>query len=79
MRRSFQLVSFAVALVFSANTALAQKKPKDKKKEDDGPSAAATWTDPTDQEKSDKGPYTPRKDESDAPAPEPKRRADPGR
>jgi len=79
MRRSFQLVSFAVSLVFLANTALAQKKPKDKKKQDDGPSAAATWTDPIDQEHSDKGPYTPHKDESDEPKPEPKHAPDRGR
>jgi hypothetical protein len=79
MRRSFQLVSFAVSLIFVANTALAQKKPKDKKKQDDGPSAAATWTDPIDQEKSDKGPYTPQTDESDAPKPEPKHAPDKGR
>jgi len=68
-----------VSLVFLANTALAQKKPKPSKKTD-GPSAAATWTDPTENEKSDKGPYTPHKDEADEPAPEPKHaRADKGR
>jgi len=75
MRRSFQLVSLAVALIFVGNTAFAQKKPKGKKAEEkaDGPSAAATWTDPTENEKSDKGPYSPHKDEeeggkADAPA-----------
>jgi hypothetical protein len=82
MRRSFQLVSFAVvafSATFVANTALAQKKPKDKQKADDGPSAAATWTDPIDQEKSDKGPYTPHKDDSDAPRPAAKHAPDKGR
>jgi hypothetical protein len=79
MRRSFLMVVSALSLVFAANTALAQKKPKDKKKADDGPSAAQTWTDPTDQEQSDKGPYTPHKDESDAPKPEPKHAPDKGR
>jgi hypothetical protein len=65
------LFAVAVSLVFLANNALAQKKPKPNKKTD-GPSAAATWTDPTDKEKSDKGPYTPHKEESGEPAPEPK-------
>ena len=79
MRRSFQLFGCVVSLIFAANTALAQKKPKDKKQEEQGPSAAATWTDPIDQEKSDKGPYTPHKDESDEPKPEPKHAPDKGR
>jgi hypothetical protein len=79
MRRSFQLVGCVLSLIFAANTALAQKKPKDKKKADDGPTAAQTWTDPIDAEKSDKGPYTPQKDESDEPKPEPKSAPDKGR
>ncbi len=72
--------ALALSLVFVANNALAQKKPKPNK-QPDGPSAAATWTDPTDQEKSDKGPYTPHKEESGEPATEPKsaRAADIGR
>jgi hypothetical protein len=69
MRRSFQLLSFAVSLVFLANTAFAQKKPKAKKSET---SAAATWTDPVESEKSDKGPFTPKKEGDEQPAPEPK-------
>ncbi len=69
--RFVSFVSLAVSLVFLANNALAQKKPKPNKKSD-GPSAAATWTDPTDKEKSDKGPYTPHKEESGEPDPEPK-------
>lgn len=69
----------AISLIFLANNALAQKKPKPSKKTD-GPSAAATWTDPTENEKSDKGPYTPHKDETGEPAPEPKHaRTDKGR
>ncbi len=64
-------IALAVSLVFVANSALAQKKHKPNKKTD-GPSAAATWTDPTENEKSDKGPYTPHKEESGEPAPEPK-------
>jgi hypothetical protein len=60
-----------VSLVFLANTALAQKKPKGEKKSD-GPSAAATWTDPTESEKSDKGPYRPHKDEAGEGVPEKK-------
>lgn len=79
MRRSFPLALCVVSLLFAANTALAQKKPKDKKPENEGPSAAATWTDPIDQEKSDKGPYTPHKDESDEPKPQPKGAPDKGR
>jgi hypothetical protein len=69
MRRQVHLVSLAVSLVFLANNALAQKKPKAEKKPD-GPSASATWTDPTENEKSDKGPYAPHADESNAPLPE---------
>jgi hypothetical protein len=71
MRRPLTLVSLAVLLVFVANSALAQKKPKGKKKTD-GPSAAETWTDPVEKEQSDKGPYTPHKDEADEPKPVPK-------
>jgi len=80
MQRPLHLVSLAVSLVFLANNALAQKKPKAEKKAD-GPSASATWTDPTENEKSDKGPYAPHKEGSDEPAPEPKGKnvADPGR
>jgi hypothetical protein len=69
MRRSFQLLSFAVSLVFLANTALAQKKPKAKKSE---ASAAATWTDPVEKEKSDEGPFKPKKAETEEPIVEPK-------
>jgi hypothetical protein len=69
--RSVTFVSLAVSLVFLANNALAQKKPKGEKKSD-GPSAAATWTDPTENEKSDKGPYRPRTDEDGAAVPEKK-------
>lgn len=79
--RSFHVVSLAVSLVFLANNALAQKKPKPDKKAD-GPSASATWTDPTADEKSDKGPYTPHKEDGDEPPPdEPKanKKDDPGR
>ena len=81
MRRSFQLVSLAVSLVFFANSAHAQKKPKDKKVEEEGPSAAATWTDPTENETSDKGPYAPRTgdDEATQPAATSDRRPDKGR
>lgn len=79
MRRSFQLLGGVVSLLFVANTALAQKKPKDKPKQDEGPSAAATWTDPIDQEQSEKGPYTPHKDGADEPKAGPKRAADQGR
>jgi hypothetical protein len=80
MRRRLHLVSLAFSLVFVANSALAQKKPKADKKAD-GPSASATWTDPTENEKSDKGPYTPHKEEGDEPAAEPKAKnaPDPGR
>lgn len=80
MRRTFDLVSLAVSLVFLATSsgALAQKKGAKK----DGPSAAETWTDPVDSEKSDKGPYAPQSEQDeDAPAePRPvKGKADPGR
>jgi hypothetical protein len=81
MQRPFTLVSLAISLVFVANSALAQKKPKDEKKSE-GPSASATWTDPIENEKSDKGPYTPRKEEGEegAPAaPTSKSAPDPGR
>jgi hypothetical protein len=78
--RSVTFVSLTVSLVFLANNALAQKKPKGEKKSD-GPSAAATWTDPIESEKSDKGPYRPHSDEEGAPVPEKKssRAPDPGR
>ena len=79
--RSFQVVSLAVSLVFLANNALAQKKPKPDKQAD-GPSASATWTDPTVDEKSDKGPYTPHKEEGDEPPPDEtkaSKKQDPGR
>jgi hypothetical protein len=69
MRRSFPLLSFAISLVFLANPAFAQKKPKAQKAE---ASAAATWTDPVENEKSDKGPFSPQKTEEGAPAGEPK-------
>src|SRR4051812_39559886 len=71
MRSSVRFAALTVSLVFLANNALAQKKPKPNKKTD-GPSAAATWTDPTETEKSDKGPYTPHKEETGEPAAEPK-------
>lgn len=80
MRRSFPCLSLAVSLVFLAHGALAQKKPKAEKKAD-GPSAAATWTDPTENEKSDKGPYAPQSEEKDQPEPDAKAKpkADAGR
>src|SRR5512146_2952961 len=79
MRRSLQCLSLAVSLLFLAQSALAQKKPKGKK-ESEGPSAAATWTDPIENEKSDKGPYAPQSEEGDAaPAEAPKAKSDPGR
>jgi hypothetical protein len=62
--RRLPVVSLAVSLVFLASGALAQKKGKDKK-EDATPSAAATWTDPVESEKSDKGPYAPRAEGSE--------------
>ena len=69
------ILALTVSLVFLANNALAQKKPKGEK-QSDGPSAAATWTDPTENEKSDKGPYRPQKDEEgDAVAPKKSDRA----
>jgi len=79
MRRKFCLLA-AVSLVFFANGALAQKKGKAEKKAD-GPSASATWTDPTENEKSDKGPYAPHNEEGEEPAEEPKSKnaPDPGR
>jgi hypothetical protein len=72
---AFSAVSLAVSLVFVGSFAFAQKKGKAEKKEDAGPSAAATWTDPVETEKSDK---PERKDDgSDVEkAPEPKRKAD---
>ena len=51
MRRSFSALSIAVSLVFLTTSAFAQKKGKGAKKEAEGPSAAATWTDPVENEK----------------------------
>jgi hypothetical protein len=86
MRRSFPFACLTFSLFFSlvltGGTALAQKKPKAKEPpKEAGPSAAATWTDPTESEKSDKGPYAPRKVEPDEaqPAHESARRPDRGR
>ncbi|HKY36180.1 MAG TPA: hypothetical protein VJN18_09590 [Polyangiaceae bacterium] len=72
--RRFTLVSLAVSLVFTAQSALAQKKGKHEKK-DDKPSAAATWSDPVESEKSDKGPFAPKTESDEEPKekPEPKR------
>jgi hypothetical protein len=74
MLRTVTLVSLAVSLVFVASPALAQKKVKDEKK-DDKPSAAATWSDPVENEKSDKGPFAPQtaSDEEPTGKPEPRR------
>ncbi len=76
MRRPLSIVSLAVSLVFVSTSALAQKKPKDENR-DDGPSASASWSDPVENEKSDK----PQASEADdAPAkPRSKRAPDPGR
>lgn len=63
--RRLPVVSLAVSLVFLATGALAQKKGKDKE-EDAKPSAAATWTDPVESEKSEKGPYAPQTEGDDA-------------
>jgi len=78
-----RLTTFACAilsLVFATSAAVAQKKPKAAKKAD-GPSAAETWKDPVENEKSDKGPFTPKTDgdEKAEAAPEPKHAPDPGR
>lgn len=78
-----RLTTFACAilsLVFATSAAVAQKKPKGEKKAD-GPSASATWTDPVENEKSDKGPFTPKTDGDEKPeaAPAPKSAPDPGR
>lgn len=62
--RRLPLVSLTFSLVFLTGAALAQDKGKGKK-EDDKPSAAATWTDPVENEKSDKGPYSPQTSETD--------------
>lgn len=77
MRRSFTTLSIAVSLVFLTTSVFAQKKGKGAKKEAEGPSASATWTDPVENETSDK----PEKPEGrdDAPKPEPKRAVDKGR
>jgi hypothetical protein len=77
----FGIASLSLALVLSllAHDASAQKKGKPAKAQ--GPSAAETWTDPTEQEKSDKGPYTPQsqKEAEPQPEPEPAKKEDPGR
>lgn len=65
MRRSFPFVRLAVFLILASSAAFAQKKPKDTK-ESDGPSASSTWSDPVESEKSDKGPFGARKEETDA-------------
>jgi hypothetical protein len=62
--RRLTALSLAVSLVFLATGALAQNKGKDKK-EDAKPSAAATWTDPVESEKSDKGPFAPQTEGSE--------------
>jgi hypothetical protein len=79
--RSTTFVVAVLSLVFASSSALAQKKPKGDKKKADGPSAAATWTDPVENEKSDKGPFTPKTDGDAEPPPEPttKRAPDRGR
>jgi hypothetical protein len=69
--RRFTLVSLAVSLVFTAQSALAQKKGKDEEKKDDKPSAAATWTDPVENEKSDKGPFAPQTEGEEEPKDKP--------
>lgn len=81
MKRAAVAVSVAVSLVFASivpSAALAQKKDKGGKKEDSGPSASATWTDPVENEKSDK-PAKRAEDAEAEPKPEPKRKEDPGR
>jgi hypothetical protein len=77
MRRSFPTLSIAVSLVFLTTSVFAQKKGQGAKKEAEGPSAAATWTDPVESETSDK-PEKP-EGQDDAPKPEPKRSEDKGR
>jgi hypothetical protein len=77
MNRAALAVSLAVSLVFVTPIAFAQKKGKGGKKEDSGPSASATWTDPVESEKSDKP--VKRAEDDDAPKPEPKRAEDKGR
>lgn len=59
--RSTTFACAVLSLVFVTSAAVAQKKPKGEKKAD-GPSASATWTDPVENEKSDKGPFTPKTD-----------------
>lgn len=78
--RSTTFVCAVLSLVLATSAAVAQKKPKGAKKAD-GPSAAATWTDPVESEKSDKGPFTPKTDGEAEPPPEPqeKRAPDKGR
>lgn len=77
MLRPFTLVSLAVSLVFSTQSALAQNKGKADKEEDDRPSASATWTDPVETEKSDKPAAS--EDADGKPVVAPTRKADPGR
>ena len=76
MRSSLTAISLAVSLVFLTHGALAQKKGKGDKKGDDKPSASATWSDPVENEKSDKGPFAPKTEAEEggdeAPKPEPK-------
>ena len=76
MKRTLPLVSLAVSLVFLANSALAQKKGKGDKK-DDKPSAAATWTDPVESEKSDKGPFAPQTEGDEEAGAKPKDKPEP--
>lgn len=80
MRRSFTTLSIAVSLVFLSTSAFAQKKGKGAKKEADksSASAAATWTDPVESEKSDKKVEKP-EGKDDAPKPEAKRAPAKGR
>jgi hypothetical protein len=83
MRRTLTLATVTLAtvvsLVFVANPALAAKKAKPGKKSDSGATAAQTWTDPTEKETSDKGPFTPQS-KAEEPPPAPKEtKLDPGR
>jgi hypothetical protein len=77
--RSTTLVSLALSLVLLATGAHAQKKPKGKKQAD-GPSAAETWKDPVENEKSDKPAFAPQKEGEEAkPEPKSERAPDKGR
>lgn len=75
--RSTTFACAVLSLVFATSAALAQKKPKGDKKKADGPSAAATWTDPVESEKSDKGPFTPKTDGDAEAPPEPQEKKAP--